>query len=379
MSGTKTTEQAIFDNIPDLDVGGSDDDTADTSSQTTQQPAGQGTSAGGNTASATTQPASGGGEVRSGNTQATQATQAATEVTTDIQRKDGYVERPNKDNPRLRDIVNPATGEVIAHGGRERGFFEAAQKANIERQQLGRQLDRVNQQLQQAQQGGQQNTEVTQAVQTAGIDHQSHVQAINIMGRFLKDPVGVLSDLVIEVKSKGYNIPFLEQGVTPGMDAAATQRMIEQQMRPITSQHQAQAEQQRVQNDARQQLDSFLTAEPDAASNLGIIGEMLTQDRSLNLYSAWTKLVRAAYVAGLDPAQPLGPQYQARMNEQQQQQSPVTANNSQQPQQAAPLPNGRQAATQATVPVQDARQFDENSSYGDIIRHAMRQSGYTTQ
>ena len=291
-----------------------------------------------------------------------------------VQRRDGLIEVPNKDNPNARDLVDPATGEVIAKGGSERGLYERAQRAHQGERAAQQRAQQLEQRAIKAEAVAQQHTEVTNAVREAGIDHASTVTAVQLMGRFLKDPVSVLSDLVTEVKSKGYNIPFLETGVTPGMDAIAMQRMLDVRMAPITNAAQQQQLAERQQQEARSTLDNFLASEPDAHHNLGILGEMLTQEPSLNLNTAWSKLIRMSYEAGLNPTQPLKAQYEAKLRQQTTATPPAQAA---QNTASRPLPNGR--ATNGAIPQADARQFDENSSMGDIIRQAMLESGFSVQ
>ena len=83
--------------------------------------------------------------------------------------------------------------------------------------------------------------EVTQEAVRLNVAPQDQIIAIRVMADFMRDPVKTLQYLVEEVKSKGYPIPFLEQGVTPGMDLNAIQRMIDNKMAPITQQQQTDA------------------------------------------------------------------------------------------------------------------------------------------
>jgi hypothetical protein len=188
------------------------------------------------------------------------------------------------------------------------------------------------------------------------------------MSDFLRDPVKTLEYLVAEVKSKGYPIPFLEQGVTPGMDMAAIQRMIDNKMQPITQQQQAARQQAEMKQRAEADLQVFLDDNGEANSNLDVLAEMLNAQPGLSLQSAYTKMIRWAHENGLDWTQPL----KAQIAQQRQQPTPQ-----QPPQQQRPLPGRRSAGGNGATPVGDGavQQYNENASWADIIRQSMREHG----
>ena len=239
MSGT---EENILNSIPDLQDGGSGGDTggtadsgqAQTSAQPTQGDAGEGqTSA---------QPTESGGEGGA----AQQPTQQQVR-----RRHDGLVEVPNPDNPNTRDLVDPITGRTVAKGGIERRVFEEGQRHARENNQLKTQLANASKQLSSI-------NEVTQEAVRLNVAPQDQVIAIRVMADFMRDPVRTLQNLVEEVKGKGYQIPFLEQGVTPGMDMSAIQRMIDSKLTPLTQQRQQEQEQIQQKQKAEADLSVFL-------------------------------------------------------------------------------------------------------------------------
>lgn len=354
-----STEDNILNNIPDFADEGNNEqgnategegDQSHSSAQPTQQTGAVGEGSG-----------VGGGADNAG--QQTQQRQQPNQRI--VRRHDGLIEQPNADNPNTRDLVDPVTGQVVAKGGIERRVFETGQRHARENQTL-------KQQLQQAQQQMGAVNEVSRVANELQIAPENQIAAIRVMSDFLKDPVKTLEYLVSEVKAKGYNIPFLQQGVTPGMDLQAVGRMIDQRMAPLTAQQQAAAQEHQQREAARQELDGFLETYPDANANLSTIGQMLQAQPGLKLHDAFIKLVMWANQNQFDYTQPLEPQIQARQTTQNTTQPTQQVRN--QPRGQRPLPNGR-SATANVQQVGNAKQYNENSSWADIIKDAMTESG----
>jgi hypothetical protein len=351
MSGT--TEDNILSTIPDIhDSGDSSGGTEDSGSAQTSA-----------------QPTQGGGD---GTTSAQPTQQGSTGGTSQQpqqpvkRRHDGLVEVPNEENPNTRDLVDPITGRRVAKGGIERKVYEDGQRATRENNSLKQQLQNASRQLASI-------NEVTQEAVRLNVAPQDQVAAIRVMSDFLRDPVKTLEYLVAEVKSKGYQIPFLEQGVTPGMDMSAIARMIDNKMMPLTQQQQQARQQQEMRQQAETDLSKFLEDNDEANANLDVLAEMLQAQPGLPLQQAYTKLIRWSHEHGLDWTQPLKPQIAA----QRQQATPQQP--TQQPAQTAqrPLPGARSVSPNSAAPVGNGavQQYHESSSWADIIRQSMQEHG----
>lgn len=357
MSGS--TEDNILNTIPDF---------ADNASETSE--VGGASDSGASSTGATGQTDGGGGVDRAGNTSSAEPSRtgstAHTPAPTDgIQRRhDGLIERPNADNPNTRDLVDPVTGQIVARGGVERHVFELGQRH-------ARENNSLKQQLATAQQGLAQRGEVDRVARDLNIAPENQVVALRVMSDFLKDPVKTLEYLVAEVKSKGYTIPFLTDGISQGIDLQAVSRLIETKMAPLTQQQQREAQHQHNTQQAQTTLDTFLGTYPQAEANLGTLAEMMMQQPSLSLHDAYIQLISWSSQQGYDATRPLGPQIHSRFGD------PRNAQQAQQPQQpqqfTRPLPNGRSSAN-GLDDMSTAAQFNENSSWSDIIRSAMRES-----
>jgi hypothetical protein len=243
--------------------------------------------------------------------------------------------------------------------------FEDGQRHARENAQLQNQLQNATRQLASI-------NEVTQEAVRLNVAPQDQIAAIRVMADFMRDPVKTLEMLVAEVKSKGYHIPFLEQGVTPGMDLAAIQRMIDARMAPITQQHQQARVQQEQRARAEADLSAFLADNQEANSNLDVLAEMLNAQPGLPLHTAYTKMIRWAHENGLDWTQPLKQQIAQR-----QQPAPQQPTSQQQPPQQRPLPGRRSASANGATPVGNGavQQYNENASWADIIRQSMQEHG----
>lgn len=345
-NGQSTTEDFILNNIPGVDDGGSgtaDNTAGDTGSGT------DGTGGAGNGSSTSAQPTNADG---------------STQSTTDVRRRhDGLIERPNAEDPRTRDLVDPRTGRTVARGGIERHVFEEGQRHARENATLKSQLQTLQQHVGQS-------SEVSRVATELQLSPENQVVALRVMGDFLRDPVKTLQDLVSEVKSKGYQLPFMTEGVSQGMDLNAIQRMIDAKMAPITQAQQRQQQQDAERARVGQQLDAFLVTNPEANANLGTIAQMMQAQPNLTLHDAYTQMIKWCYAHGLDYSQPLQPQVDAlNASGGQQQQTTQQPTNGRRP-----LPNGRSAAYGAQG-VDATRTFNENTPWGDIIRHSMEESG----
>ncbi len=348
MSGT---EDSILNNIPDFqdatDDGGAGGNTAD-STQTSSQPSTQDDGSGRTSA----QPAQAGG------TSDTSQQPAAVR-----RRHDGLVEVPNTENPNTRDLVDPISGRTVAKGGIERKIFEDGQRASRENNQLKNELGNAKRMLSSI-------NEVTQEAVRLNVAPQDQVIAVRVMSDFMKDPVKTLQYLVEEVKAKGYQIPFLEQGVSPGMDMNAIARMMDQKMAPITQQQVQARQQAEFRQKAESDLNNFLSDAPDAEPNLDVLSEMLQAQPQLTLHGAYTRMVKWAHENGLDWTQNLKQQIAAQQRPQQ----PTNQQTTTAPRR--PLPGQRSMASREAAPVNGSgAQHNENASWADIIRDSMRENG----
>ena len=268
---------------------------------------------------------------------------------------DGSIEQTDPVTGR-KTVIDPNTGEVIANHGLQRRLFETSQKVERENQSLKNRVQGLENALRQS-------TEVIQEAARLGVAPQDQMIAIRVMSDFMRDPVRTLQALVEEVKSKGYPIPFLNEGVSQGMDMNALSRMIDAKLAPMMQREQVTQQQQQARQQANRDLEVFLEENQEANSNLDVLSEMLQAQPGLPLTVAYTKMIRWAHENGLDWTQPLKQQIVALR-----QQAAVPPQ-----QEQRPLP-GRSVNRQHAQRMNGAgagTQFNESASWSDIIRSAM--------
>lgn len=350
-----TTEKNIIDNIPGFEPGGgSDGQQIDT---------GGDSSGSSNDGRSSAQPTgTEGGDRQAGGNQGNADADARQPPIR--RRHDGLLERANPENPNTRDLVDPISGRVVARGGIERKIYEDGQRAFRENNALKQKVQGLENQVRGA-------NEVMQTAQQLGVAPQDQVIAIRLMSEFMKDPVATLGKLVEEVKSKGYQIPFLQEGVSQGMDLSAISRMIDGKLAPFTQQQQRAAQEVQMRQQAEADLQQFLDENQEANSNLDVLAEMLQAQPGLSLGNAYTKMIRWAHENGLDWTQPLKAQIAAQQGQRQQQHTTQQTD-------TRPLPGRRSVAAGSAVRANgagNAQPMSETSSWADIIRSAMEESG----
>lgn len=372
MSGTNNSsiEETIFNNMPGF---GADDNTEAVTNATeeTSAPANEDVQPKENTANNANTNDGGGSSTNNTLTQQPNNAQPVEKV----RKHDGLVERANPNNPNTRDLVDPVTGRIVARGGIERRVYEEGQRHLREANDLRRKLQEAETRINSS-------DELTRTVTSLGLKTEDAIAASRVMSDFLRDPVRTLEYLIAEVKSKGYQLPFLEQGISPGVDTMAINRMLENKLAPILSQHQQQAlaQQQAREHEetARRTLDNFLIEVPYAEANLSTLADMMQRDPSLTLHTAYIRMAEWAARNGLDHTQPLLPQIEAINGSNTQQPTEQPAQQATNTQHQPPITTNRQIAPNNAVPLDaPTGQYNENSSWADILKAEMRKSGYS--
>jgi hypothetical protein len=339
------TEQDILSNIPDLQ------DTSSDTNVSSGAPEGQGA------ADLANAPGVDRGSEGRSSAQPTSGSQQSGQQS-QRRRRDGLVEQTDPETGR-KILVDPTTGEVVANPGLQQRLYETSQRVERENQSLKTRIAGLENALRQS-------NEVIQEAARLGVAPQDQMIAVRVMSDFMKDPVRTLQALVEEVKSKGYPIPFLNEGVSQGMDMNALSRMIDAKLQPMLQREQAVQHQQQARQQANRDLEAFLEENQEANANLDVLSEMLQAQPGLPLPSAYTKMIRWAHENGLDWTQPLKPQIVALR-----QQAAVPHQ-----QETRPLP-GRSVNRQTAQRMNGAasgQQFSESASWADIIRSAMEEA-----
>lgn len=189
--------------------------------------------------------------------------------------------------------------------------------------------------------------------------------AISLFKDLQRDVVGTLTKLLAEAKSKGYSI----DGMGSTVDTAAITALLDRKLEPSDDTKRRQ-EQERQAQELETELQEFIRDFPDALTHEAYIASVIDEEakngRVLTLRDAMFALKEKVINDGLDWAQPLGPQIEARRKARtppQQQQQEV-------PRQGGRLPLG------ASEEIDTAKIFTpDNDSSDAIIKASMREAG----
>ena len=253
-----------------------------------------------------------------------------------------------------QDLVD-SSGNVVAAGGRERRFYETAQKEKIRADNTSRELETVKAQLQAINDAGTVGTQY-------GLSPEELTTGAQLIAAYKNDPVQAIQHMLTQAQSNGYNIDGITSG---GTDMSAIKQMLENTLSPLLGEHQQQQDTQAAQNRAQETYNEFNSKYPDSAVHENSLSRLLQQDPSLSVEAAYFKLQSYYHQRGLDWTKSLE-QLQQEQNVQQQQQH-ASVNTPPQP------PEGGSVHT--TNVTDTAQVADVSTSTDDIIRQAMSEAG----
>lgn len=280
---------------------------------------------------------------------------AGTKSGTDQQQQQQQQQQQEPRGP--QDLVD-ARGNVIAKGGKERRYYETAQKEKRRADDLQTNFDR-------------QTVELNAYKQAATIGQQLNLSpqevtsGAQLISSWKADPIGTLKHMLTQAQAAGYNVSEIS-----GTDVSAIKQMIEQEMAPFRQQYQAEQQTSAAQSEATRVYNDFISRYPDANVHTDTIARLLQEDNTLSLEAAYYKLQSFYHARGFDFTKSLGQieqELQAKNN-------PANVNQQQQQkQQQQTVPQGvnvdpRNSNEQTVVASADAE-------YADIIRDAMREAG----
>jgi hypothetical protein len=268
------------------------------------------------------------------------------------------------------NLVDPATGRVVAKAGNERALYESARNFHTQMQQhrgqaetLQRELDKTTAHLTAFREAAQLPTQL-------GLQPQEVTTAMQFMAHFKANPVEAAKKVLTEVLSLGHNLEDLKGSV----DMAAIQRMIQTEVAPfkqnLTSQQQQHEQQQQLQQyqaQADRELEELFDTFPWAEQQQVELQRVLEADERLSLREATLMLQAWAYKNGYDLNQPLTSQHDAAVRQPQQRQQPQRMNAAQ-----VTAPSG---STNGSVVPRVNTAVGHDRSMRDIVSETLREHG----
>lgn len=257
---------------------------------------------------------------------------------------------PERKTNSPQDLVD-AQGNVLATGGRERRFYETAQREKQRAENATRELESVKSQLTAIKEAG-----------TVGSQYELSPEEVTVgaqlISAYKNNPVEAIKYMLTQAQSNGHDVSDLVGG---GTNMTAIKQMIENAIAPLTQDKQQQMVTQENENKARNIYNDFISKYPDSAVHEDSLARLIQQDPSMSLDAAYYRLQSYYAQRGLDWTKSL-----AKLQEETNQQPSSVPNTQPQP------PEGRTSSNNVT---DTSRVADVSTSTDDIIRQAMQEAG----
>ena len=261
-------------------------------------------------------------------------------------------EQQRKDSRGPQDLVDK-DGNVVAAGGKERRFYETAQREKLRADNAESGLQQAQAQLEAVEKAGTVGTQF-------GLTPDETVTGAQLIAAYKENPVETIKYMLTQAQANGYNI---EEIASTGLDMRAVQQMLDEKLSPLIQDRQEHIDTQKIRQEAEQVYNNFITVHPDASIHEGAISRLLENDKSLSLEAAYYKLQNYYLTKGYDWTKSLEQIY----NEEQSKEA-LSVNTPPQPPEGG-INTGNVTDTPLVA--------DVNTSTDDIIRESMKEAGIT--
>jgi hypothetical protein len=248
-----------------------------------------------------------------------------------------------------QDLVD-AQGNIVATGGKERRFYETAQREKARADTATRDVSTLQAQIEAINNAGTLGTQydLTPEEVTTGAQ---------IIASYKQNPVETIQYMLTQAQASGHNIDAIGGG---GLDMKAVKQMLDTALQPLVAEQHERVDTQEANDRALDIYNEFSTKYPDAAPHENSLARLLQQEDTLSPEAAYFKLRSYYLERNLDWTKSL------EQLQQEAQEQPSSANT----QQAVPDGNVTDARVTDTAQIADV-----NTSTDDIIRQAMEDAG----
>jgi hypothetical protein len=253
-----------------------------------------------------------------------------------------------------QDLVD-ANGNIIATGGKERRFYETAQREKSRADKYEKDLASARQQLEAVERAGTVGTQY-------GLSPNEVVTGAQLIAAYKNNPVEAIQYMLTQAQANGHNVDSIISG---GTDMAAIKQMLNDSLAPILGKHQAEVDTQETNARAQEIYNGFISQHPDAVVHEDALSRLLQQEPSLSLDAAYYKLQSYYHQRGLDWTKSLATLQSE--HERTPVVNPAKINTQPQPPEGGGI-NPRRVTDTSNV-------ADVNVSTDDIIRQAMADAG----
>jgi hypothetical protein len=263
----------------------------------------------------------------------------------------GAGDKPAKSASGPQDIVG-RDGQVLAAGGRERRFYETAQREKLRADQATTQVTTLTTQLDAVNKAGNVGTQYNLSPEEVSTGAQ-------LIAAYKDNPVETIKYMLTQAQSSGHNVDTIVSG---GTDMSAVKSMLDNALAPLLGDRQAEKDTQEVNTRALEIYNTFSAQYPDAVPHENSLARLLKADPNLSPEAAYFKLQNHYLQKGWDWTKSV-----------EQLQQEAIANGSTENTRTQPPDGGINSNN-----VVDAdRVADVNTSTDDIIREAIREAGIT--
>ena len=247
-----------------------------------------------------------------------------------------------------QDLVDK-DGNLIAAGGKDRRFYETAQRERIRADTVTKENETLKAQIAAVNDAGTLGTQydLTPEELTTGAQ---------LIAAYKKNPVETIQYMLTQAQASGHNVEAIGGG---GTNMDAVKQMLDKALQPLVAEQTERTDTQATNARALEIYNDFSAKYPDAAIHENSLARLLKQEPSLSPEAAYFKLRSYYFERKLDWTKSL----------EQLQQAPTapSVGNTQQA-----LPEGGVSQDGVT---DTARVADVNTSFDEIIRDAMKEAG----
>ena len=256
---------------------------------------------------------------------------------------------PGKTSGGPQDLVD-AQGNVIATGGKERRFYETAQREKARADTATKEVSTLQAQIEAINNAGTLGTQYS-------LTPEEVTTGAQLIAAYKSNPVETIQYMLTQAQASGHNIDAIGGG---GLDMQAVKQMLDTALQPLVAEQNERVDTQEANDRALEVYNEFSAKHPDAAVHENSLARLLQQEPTLSPEAAYFKLRSYYLERNLDWTKPL------EQLQQEAQAQPSSANT----QQAVPDGNVTDARVTDTAQVADV-----NTSTSDIIRQAMEDAG----
>ncbi len=246
-------------------------------------------------------------------------------------------------------------GNIVATGGKERRFYETAQKFKSENEQLTTKVTSLEAQLKAVNDAGNLGTQYS-------LTPEELTTGAQLISAYKKSPVETIQYMLTQTQASGHNIDAISSG---GTDMSAVKQMLDNALAPLVAERQQRVDTQEASSRATTIYNNFVAKFPDAVIHQETLAQLLNEDSELTPEAAYYKLRASYYDNNLDWTKPLATLRKERDD------AKASADNFTQQQQ---LPDGGGAGGNV---VGTDTVASVHTSTDDIIRQAMAEAGIT--